>query len=208
MKTKIFGILAFVMVALAGTGIAYGHWYDYAYVNATITTGYLQVNLSDDTTPTISGGCTDCPSVVTATQSLSEEQSNTLDINITNAYPSIMVNGTFNIDNDGTVPAQLYSVTWTATDTDSAPGDINFVADGNGGWYLVDDGVNMMDITLTFTNSTGATVTPNEICVGNTIWGHWSISFLEPLEQGTTFWLSSTWTFQNCESDSAVTGTD
>ena len=197
MKTKILGILAFVMVALAGTGIAYGHWYDTANVNATIETGTLSVALSDDTTPTITGGCADCPQTVIATQSLDEDD-NILTITIDNAYPSICVNGTFNIENTGSVPAEIANIAFTASDTDSPPGDIYFVADGNGGYYLVDDNVNMMDISIYYTNASGV-ITPGVMCVGDTIWAHWSICFLEDLEQNTVFTITSTWTFQNCE---------
>jgi len=198
MKTKLFGILTFAMIALAGTGIAYGHWYSFAYVNANITTGYLDVALSDDTQPGIIQ-CTECPAVVTASQSLDGQ---TLTIQIDNAYPGVFVWGTFNIENIGTVPAEMApgSPSFQVTDNDSEPGDIYIAAGPNStSAYIYDDGANMMLISWSFTDITGAPITTGMLCVGDTVYVHWGILFLEPLEPSTAFSITSTWQFQNCE---------
>jgi len=201
MKTKLFGILTFVMIALAGTVIAYGHWYSSATVNATITTGYLDIALSNDTPYPNILQCSECPDVVTAQQSLSSDGS-TLSITIDNAYPGVFVWGIFNIANIGTVPAEMApgSPSFTVTDNDSPPGDIIILPGLNDtSAYINDDGYNMMLISWTFTNADGTPVTSDTLCPQDTVYVHWGILFLEPLEQATIFSITSTWTFQNCE---------
>ena len=210
MKTKIFGILAFVMVALAGTGIAYGHWYDSANVNATIQTGYISVVLSDDMKPHVWGGCKDCPqSMSTASQSISADNK-TISITIDNAYPSICVCGVFNIENQGTVPVEPTdnAICWNITDSDGSStlnGDIKVSLSGNTA-IVCDDNVQIMTITYCMTDSpgnNGNVITSSTICPGQTVYVHYHICFQEGLEQDTTYWIYSTWNFQNCESNFA-----
>jgi hypothetical protein len=129
MKAKLFGMMAFVMFALAGTGIAYGHWQDQTYANVNIQTGYLQITLTNNEgCPWVFGDQCVYPhpgtslyggAVVSASQSLGTTTitNDTMNICIANAYPSICVFGAFDINNTGTVPAQVAPtpVCWTTS---------------------------------------------------------------------------------------------
>jgi len=194
MKTKIFGMLAFVLVALAGTGIAYGHWTSVAYVNATVTSGTLDVQLSDE------GIATNQVDKIVAKVS-DNLVGNTLYININNAYPMLIVNGTFNLYNDGTIPAALNGIDWQLTDNDG--NDEWVVNTGQYSAFVTDDGVTSQANISWYTTPggplglNGENATFNQIDPGQTLYVHWQIVFQEALEQGETWTVNSTWTFVN-----------
>jgi len=201
MKTKIFGMLAFVLVALAGTGIAYGHWTSLAYVNATVTSGTLDIQLSDE------GITTNQVDKIVALVD-HELDGNTLTITIDNAYPMLCVNGTFNLYNDGTIPAALNGVDWNIYDNDG--NDEFFTSTGDNCGFISDDGVTpQMNISWSSSNDgslglNGQTATFNQIDPGQTLYVHWKICFQEGLEQSETWYIYSTWTFVNWNEQGSV----
>jgi len=202
MKTKIFGFMALALVALAGTGIAYGHWTSVAYVNATISSGTLIVQLSNEG---ISTNQVD-KQVANVSSSLivplvAHVASNTLLITITNAYPMLCVNGTFNFYNAGTIPAGLNCLDLELNDNDG--NDEFFVPTGPNCGYMTDEsGVPMANFSWYTTPGgplglNGENATLSQIDPGQTLYVHWKICFQEGLEQGETWHFYSTWTFVN-----------
>ena len=198
-----------MMIALAGTGIAFGHWYDSAYVNVQVNTGYIDVQLDSTGLPTITGQCPNCPGTVTAVQlvysggllqvppnALGTVYGDTLLLNITNAYPGICVNGIFSIDNIGTVPVMLADGSPSFT----LPAGWTTTSAGTNSVYLVDgSSVQEIQVTWSFTDVTGAPFTATSLCPGGIVYVHYSICFFEGLAQKQNYLFQSTWCFENCE---------
>jgi len=99
MKTKMTAIFATLMIALMAVGFAYANWTKIVTINGTITTGKLEL------TPSFTATTNDAKQICTVTSSIVGD---TVTVNILKAYPCITVTGTFDLKNDGTVPAGLY----------------------------------------------------------------------------------------------------
>jgi len=108
MKTKMVGLLVTLMIALMVSGFAYAHWSKTITINGTVNTGKLHL------TPSFEGWTDDDKKYCTVNGVI---EGNTLTVTINNAYPCITVTITFDLHNDGNVPAGLYM--WTATYDDN-----------------------------------------------------------------------------------------
>ena len=105
MKTKMAAVFAALMIALMVAGFAYAHWEKIVTIEGTVNTGKLHLIPSfkaktDDT----KGVCTVSWTIV----------GNDLTVTIDKAYPCITVTGTFDLYNDGTIPAGFHDVVVTA----------------------------------------------------------------------------------------------
>lgn len=227
MNTKIFGILAMVFVALAGTGVAFGHWYDPVYANVQVQTGTLQVLLTNnegqpwvfgDQCSVHQGGLNPgFGNVVTATQCLNTPTNTTMTISICNAYPSIVVFGCFDVNNTGSIPAQFNGITFTpcaGIGVEQATGVCNYTI------YNTTNGAGIATLTFgfssipavglfgsqnfksyndcfTYFNNLGSA---SKFCPGQEVYMWYCISFnYESIGQGISFSISSTLQFQSYE---------
>jgi hypothetical protein len=206
MKAKVFGMLAFVMFALAGTGIAYGHWQDPVYVNTQITTGTLCITLSDEGISSNQCTFTGDKPVATYWDYLTPNQ-NCLDIYMCNVYPCLVVNGTFNIYNNGTIPAALNGINWCITDQADPYLTIVPCAE-NSNIYVVTDNYTWCPQAFIYVNSTSGPAagqdnpnntpaTLSQIDPGQTLYVTWYVCFTENLCQNQTWCIGSTWCFVN-----------
>jgi len=100
MKTKMVGLFAVVMIALMVAGFAYAHWTETLVIEGTVETGELDLAWSCE--------CWDNDDELKDVGEVSYEiEGDTLEINVTDAYPCYEVSGTIDIENVGTVPAVL-----------------------------------------------------------------------------------------------------
>jgi len=96
---KIMATFAILIIALGIAGFAYAHWEKTITIDGTITTGTFLL------TPSFTATTNDAKQICTVTSSIVGD---TVTVNILKAYPCITVTGTFDLKNDGTVPAGLY----------------------------------------------------------------------------------------------------
>lgn len=203
MNTKMFGILAMVLVAFAGTGVAFGHWVSTVYVNGIVTSGSFNIVVSDE------GINTCCPEWVHVS-SVVNSATNTVTENITNAFPGVAVWGQINLNNTGTVPG---SVDWcgfcmTANDieypgapvtaSDEAWTNITgcFASAGSAVWNDTTGNVGGVPPTTQqwivywwWTDASGNNITFHGMLYPDqTVYFNYKIVFLEGLEQSET-WL-------------------
>jgi len=206
MKTKVLGMLAFVMFALAGTGIAYGHWQDPVYVNTQITTGVLCITLSDEGISSNQATFPGDKPVATYWDYLYPDQ-HCLDIYMCNVYPCLVINGTFNINNTGTIPAGLAGINWCITD-ENDPYLTIVQFDDCPYTYVVTDNYTWCPQAFIFVNATSGPAagqdnpnnTPATLCQidpGQTLYITWYVFFTENLCQGQTWCINSQWCFWN-----------
>ena len=109
MKSKMVAIFATLMIALMVAGFAYAHWSETLLISGTVKTGELNLELSckcddndnyaDKNVADITCSVTDLPT-----------EPDSVTITITNAYPCYEVYVTIDVENVGTVPADLKSV--------------------------------------------------------------------------------------------------
>jgi len=105
---KIAATFAILMITLGIAGFAYAHWSKVITINGTINTGKFHLS------PSYEGWTDDDKQYCTVNGVI---EGNTLTVTIDKAYPCITVTIKFDIHNDGTVPAGLY--TWTVTYDDT-----------------------------------------------------------------------------------------
>jgi predicted ribosomally synthesized peptide with SipW-like signal peptide len=112
MKSKVAGLFAVVLIALAVVGFSYAWWNETLTISGTITTGELDVAFTG--TPSAS-----CSSLMTCNVALNDggepdlpghtDMSN-MSVTVNNAYPCGWCNVTFTISNVGTIPAKVTSI--------------------------------------------------------------------------------------------------
>lgn len=111
MKKNMLGAFTLALLVLMGTGVAFGHWQDWVYVDGYVNTGWIDVVPSyegSEFDPINYKPYTDGKGV--AWDDVYVEES-TLYINLYNVYPGICWHGMFNIENLGTVPAGFVGIT-------------------------------------------------------------------------------------------------
>jgi len=129
MKSRVAGLFAVVLIALAVLGFSYAWWTETLTIDGTITTGELDVEFLDvasndaDTAndPIMVDGQRQWTTVHVATCTAVGEDGpdedgdlSKITVTITNAYPCYYPQVTFKIKNGGTIPAKVASITSTA----------------------------------------------------------------------------------------------
>ncbi|MEM3597240.1 MAG: hypothetical protein QXJ53_03855 [Candidatus Bathyarchaeia archaeon] len=152
---KIMATFAILMIALGVAGFAYAHWSETLYLNGTVNTGRVcaewsfnailpQSNLKD-----LDGdGQEDDPvAVLTYTMSDTDQDgcNDTLTVTLTNAYPSLTVEGMIDVTNCGTIPIGIYDYDWTITDNSNIAGAVELL---NVDFYLKDPQGGIHPITV------------------------------------------------------------
>jgi len=119
LKKNILGAFTLALLVLMGTGVAFGHWQDWVYINGCVNTGTM------DVVPSFEGSTFDefnykaynnFTGVATDTVRIDNETS-TLYISLSNVYPGVCWYGTFNLENIGTVPAGFVNMTGSVSDS-------------------------------------------------------------------------------------------
>ncbi len=99
-------VIVVLVLALAALGVGYGYWTETLDINGTVTTGTLDVDLTN------LGGT--CPSTLTS--------SSLIDVAIVNAYPGYSCTVTFDVKNMGNIAADFAS----SVATPASPGTLTF----------------------------------------------------------------------------------
>ncbi|MGQ9677596.1 MAG: SipW-dependent-type signal peptide-containing protein [Chloroflexota bacterium] len=129
MRTK-FAVLGLVLIiALAGLSVGYAYWTETLSINGSVTTGNLSVAF-DGVSVTDGDGDAAYGAGCTATVSGAGTDAETLNINVTNAYPGYSCTVNFNVKNDGSIPVDLNGVVLAApSDPDLQASATGAVAD-------------------------------------------------------------------------------
>ena len=106
---KMIGIFATLIIALGMSGVAFAHWSETLYINGTVYTGELDAEWSvhsiwDNEPPNkdVSG------MTITPVDSDGDGDNDTLNIVISNAYPSIHYYAILDVHNNGSIPLHTY----------------------------------------------------------------------------------------------------
>jgi len=192
MKTKMIGVFAVLIVALMVVGFAYAHWEKIITINGTVNTGRLHL------TPSFSATTDDVKGFCKVTWSI-DEQTNTLSVTIDNAYPCITVSGTFDLHNDGTIPAGLnaWYVTVDGQRYDIYPDVIDPSMTEEAVETALEDYVHQylggyVTVTVDFAGSNFWQIHPGETATVD-----FTIHFEECLPQDTTFTFTMTLEYYN-----------
>lgn len=118
MQKKFMILPIFLVLALAMTGVAYGHWSKVITVSGTVESGTLNLIIvagspSDGDTGIDPGYDKD---IADTTIVIDPDDNQKAIITITNAYPSYSVIWHLTIRNVGTIPAKLQAIIVTAPD--------------------------------------------------------------------------------------------
>ena len=195
-----------ILVALAVTGIALGHWESTAYTNGVISSGSFNIVVSDE------GITSSCPTYAPLS---SVSLGDTVTDTITDAFPGLVVNGTINFFNIGTIPGYLTNWTVLAYDSDTFPIGSgsdeafaaiasNFTTAGSAIWNDTTGNLGgapsttqqwMVNWWWTFANGTPITVFGGWVYPGQAVLFNYDITFLEGLKMGGTWYFNVTATF-------------
>jgi len=104
LKSKIFGLLAMVMVALLVTGFAYAVWTETLYIEGTVETGYLDAQMVPGYSWDSEPEGKDYSEIYCYVE---EEDPYTLIVVVENAYPCIDYYQGFGIENTGSIPLNI-----------------------------------------------------------------------------------------------------
>ena len=113
---KRFFILAIVAVmALSSLGVGYAMWQETLNISGTVNTGTFDIDLSfnpntgiQELVSGVPEGSTPAAKNVADCSALLASDENSLDITVTNAYPSYTCKVTFDVHNQGTIPAHIH----------------------------------------------------------------------------------------------------
>jgi hypothetical protein len=122
MKTKMTAIFAILMIALMVAGISYAMWDKTLYINGTVNTGEVNAAFTD-------WWCVEAPEVEgkdvgSCSVDLGQDDQH-LVVTIINGYPCYTCTVWFEIENTGTVPVKVQSLTVAAP-----PPEISFTFSG------------------------------------------------------------------------------
>ena len=208
MFKKLWLLVSLVVVMSLTTGMAFGHWTDFANVNSTITTGNACVAIFGNPVQLDNGKDWTLLNQNAAINLLTNPLIQTnkdignctltikdgdLIIYMSNIYPMYANEFSFDLYNCGTVPMELYGVTFIPINNTAAthfiPSAQLFSMD------LTGDGIN--DIQILWAGATG-----NLLCPGTNLplENSFYITFLEPIPQNITLALEIHVDFMNCES--------
>jgi len=189
MKGKLgkFGLIFLALaLCLSITGAAFAHWEKVVTISGTVTTGTLHLipsgNISTDQEKPVAN--VSCTVNVTA---------NSVTYTVDNAYPCLWVNGTFGLENDGSVPAGFHNVTITT------PAGLTLVPIVGG----PPDSYDIMDIAnnTAIANLYVTLVNPwpdwVQIDAGDSVSSNWSLHFKEGLRQNATYTFTVEYVYWN-----------
>jgi predicted ribosomally synthesized peptide with SipW-like signal peptide len=119
MKSKVAGLFAVLLIALAVVGFSYAYWTETIKIEGSVATGELDAEFSaatctdNESPPFDVGTCT-----VTLTDTDSDLDYDKATITILNAYPSYVCDVYLTIHNCGTIPLKVVGVTITNNNPD------------------------------------------------------------------------------------------
>jgi len=111
---KAMGMFAALILALGMSGIAYSHWEKIITISGTVNTGTLHLipTFHFDPLNQVEG------KPIAVVNSSINLETNTITVTMDNVYPCLWVYGTFDLHNDGTIPAGLHAINVTAENLD------------------------------------------------------------------------------------------
>ncbi len=130
-------LMLIAVLAMGMVGGALALWWESLTVDVTVHTGTLDASLSvesfgDNETDIAAGMGEDNPEVKNVSNIYCDlsEDGNSITITIENAYPGITYYCNINLENTGTIPFKVYSVSLTGNITDVMTSDSGLVGDG------------------------------------------------------------------------------
>jgi hypothetical protein len=129
MKTKMAAVFATLIIALMAVGVAYAMWDKYLYINGTVYTGEVDAHFTDawcDDTGIDPGYDKDV-----AWQVIDGILTQDLIVTIYNGYPSYTLNVYYLIDNIGTIPVKIQTITLTNPNPAAITVTVTGIAVGN-----------------------------------------------------------------------------
>lgn len=190
MKKNILGVFTLSLLVLMGTGVAFGHWQDWVYVDGIVETGTM------DVVPSYEGSEFDwfnykpyAPDGVAWDDCYVD--GSTIYINLYNVYPAVCWYGTFNLENNGTVPAGFYDLTATSNP------ELTLVSTGPWEWnvFYIDMQNPIANLSLVQRGTGNSTLC--QIDPGYPVYFDIQICFKNPLPQNSTFNFALTLEFWN-----------
>lgn len=109
MKSKMTAIFAALMIALMAVGFAYAQWTATLLIDGTVETGDVDAEFTNIEITDSQGGVVPDP-VAKYIIFYWMDPTQSIDVDITNAYPSFWLQIDFTIDNLGTVPGKIASI--------------------------------------------------------------------------------------------------
>lgn len=201
MKKNIFGAFTLALLVLMGTGVAFGHWTDWVYINGCVNTGTM------DVVPSFDGSTFDrfnykaYNNFTGVAWDKVEIKDSTLYISLNNVYPGVCWYGTFNIENIGTVPAGLVNVTGTVSESlrlaqNGTAWEWNVFYTDITGWEYPDPIAKIFVVPGQYDpGPEGSNLC--QIDPGYPVWFDVRICFMNPLPQDETFTFSLALEFWN-----------
>jgi hypothetical protein len=201
LKKNILGAFTLALLVLMGTGVAFGHWQDWVYINGCVNTGTMDVVPSYDGSRFDEFNYKSYNNFTGVAYDDVYIEESTLFINLYNVYPGVCWYGTFNVENVGTVPAGFVNMTGSVTDslrlapTDSAWEWNVFYTDTFG--YENPDPVAVISVTPTQYDPGPEGSNLCQIDPGYPVWFNVQICFKNPLPQSESFHFEMTLEFWN-----------
>lgn len=107
MKTKMAAVFAALMIALMAVGVSYAMWDKTLYINGTVNTGEVNAIFTTAT-------CTEVPEAEgkdVGSCTVEGAGTQTLTVTILNGYPCYGCTVDFTVDNTGSIPVKVQSLT-------------------------------------------------------------------------------------------------
>jgi len=179
---KAMGMFAALILALGMSGIAYSHWEKIITISGTVNTGTLHLipTFHFDPLNQVEG------KPIAVVNSSINLETNTITVTMDNVYPCLWVYGTFDLHNDGTIPAGLHAINVTAENL-----VVNYwsTPDGYAGEVednRLDSGKNVImtgEVTLRGEGESDF----DQIDPGDNVYADFALHFTENLPQNTTY---------------------
>jgi len=166
---------------LSISGAAFAHWEKVVTIDGTVTTGTLHlipsgtIEADDQEKPVADVSCT------------VDVANNTVTYTVDNAYPCLWVNGTFGLENDGSVPAGFHNVTITT------PAGLTLVPIV-GGSEIQENGTAIANLYVSLVDDWSYWV---QIDAGDSVSSNWSLHFKEGLAQNATYTFTVEYVYYN-----------
>lgn len=179
---KAMGMFAALILALGMSGIAYAHWSKVITISGTVNTGTLHLipTFEFDSLVQVGG------KPIAEVNSNIDLETNTITVTMDNVYPCLWVYGTFDLHNNGTIPAGLHAINVTAENL-----VVNYwpIAGGYAGEVednSLDPGENVIMTGQVILSGDGESDF-DQIDPGDNVYADFSLHFTENLPQNTTY---------------------